>query len=67
MSLSAKYVNSIYNESADTSDVIVSTKAAPDTRWKIWVGVGDGVSGALLVSWALLVIFLKPKKKAEVA
>jgi len=67
MSLSAKYVNSIYNESADTSDVIVSTKAAPDTRWKIWVGVGDGVGGALLVTWALLVIFLKPKKKAEAA
>jgi beta-glucosidase len=67
MSLSAKYANSIYNESADTSDVILSTKAAPDTRWKIWVGVGDGVSAALLVTWALLVVFLKPKKKAEAA
>lgn len=65
MSLSAKYANSLYNESADSSEVIVSSKAAPDTSWKIWIGVGDGIAGALLITWGCLILFLKPHRHPE--
>lgn len=63
--LNAIYTNSIYNADEDTKPIVIGEKGEPDTTWKIYIYVGDGVIAAGLIAWGVL-ISLNLKKKKEV-
>ena len=60
------YQNSIYNESADEDEVIqIGERHEADESWKIYIYVADGVIGAGLIAWGVLIfVFDKSKKES---
>lgn len=65
MVLNAYYANSVYNASDDVSPIIIGAKNTGPSKWKIFVGVADGVIAAGLITWLILVSLKIKDKKQE--